>query len=86
MKNTFAKLFELKNHQVVLYKDFNSEEDEYNIHVISQLQSGVMMSTKLSYKDENDRDKFFNSLSESDADQLLNKFLKMIGLGKEVQS
>lgn len=80
MKNQFAKLFEFKNHQVLLTKDYDCDEngaDEFLMNVSTALDS-VQPAMKLSYKTEGERDAQFEKYTRESAKKFLDQMKKAL--------
>jgi len=68
--NKFAKLFELGNNQVLLIKEYEEEEDIFQVSQTTWIDN-VSYSIKLSMKSEVSRNKYFEKYNEEDAKHFL---------------
>jgi hypothetical protein len=77
MKNTFAKLFDLGEHQVLLEKDFNLDKngkDEFIMKITTSLDE-VKSSIKANYFSEQKRDEQFEKYSKDNAQNFLDQMI-----------
>lgn len=77
MKEVFFKIIELENHQVLLTKDFD-EEDENPIISVTFFIEGCKIVNRLGYDNEEQRDKVFLEFKDELAQILVDNILKMM--------
>jgi len=79
MKLTFAKLFELKNHQVLITKEYeyDGKVDTFKLVQTTDLKD-VRPSIGLGFDDEKKRDEAFDNYTEKDANNFLKTIKKML--------
>ena len=73
MKEVNFKIIELPTHQVLLTKDFDEEENDQPLVVITFFLDGIRLNMKLGYADEAKRDKMFSEFTEIQAQSFLDK-------------
>lgn len=73
----FARLFELENHQVLLMKDYDYEEETFYVSQITWIDN-ISYSMKLGMKNEESRDKYFDKYSEEEAKRYLNSVTNIL--------
>lgn len=72
MKAINFKLIELPKHQVLITKDFDSEDEQDKaLLTITFFLDGVKVIKTLGYSDENKRDKDFKDFNEEFAQQVV---------------
>jgi hypothetical protein len=76
-ENTFAKLFEVKDHQVLVTKTYNSENEEHNI-IQFTLVDGIQVSVKASFIKEDGATEAFNNFNQENAETFFDSILKMM--------
>lgn len=76
MKETRFRIIELPTHQVLLQKDFDEEEDMESF-IILFYHKGVTIKQTYGYESEEERDKYFSSITEEQAQSILDSILKM---------
>lgn len=64
--NKFARLFELDDHQVLLMKDYDDEEEKFYVSQTTWIDS-ISYSMRLGMKNEESRDKYFDKYNEEEA-------------------
>lgn len=78
MKETFCKIIELPTHQVLIYKDFEPEDEQNDKPVLVAMVrfDGVNVKMTMGYDDEPTRDadfiKFDGPMSQNIIDSLVN--------------
>ena len=73
MKEVHFRIIELPTHQVLLTKDFDEEENDKPLVVITFFLDGIKLNMKLGYTDEHKRDKMFSEFTEIQAQSFLDK-------------
>lgn len=76
MKEIQFKIIELPLHQVLIYKDFDSEEECDSMVIIFFIE-GVKCSNTFGYPNEEIRDKTFNEITELQVQKLADNAIKM---------
>ena len=71
MKEVKFRIIELPTHQVLLTKDFDDSDEANLLLVITIFFDGVKVCFKLSYEDEEIRDKVFLEMTEEKAQGFL---------------
>lgn len=77
--NKFARLFELEDHQVLLMKDYDDEEEKFYVSQTTWIDS-ISYSMRLGMKNEESRDKYFDKYNEED---LLSKSTSLLNYKKK---
>ena len=78
MKETFFKIFELENHQVLIQKDFDNESDDNSdLILIVFYVNGVKCQQTLGYETAEKRDEIFDKITESQVLVTVNNAIKM---------
>lgn len=80
MKNQFVKLFEFKEHQVLLAKDYDTNdnnEDEFIMTMTTALDS-VQPSMNAIYNSEEKRDEEFEKYNRDSAEKFLKQMRKAL--------
>ncbi|MES2382497.1 MAG: hypothetical protein V4538_15725 [Bacteroidota bacterium] len=76
-KQISFRIIELPTHQVLVSKDFDQDENDKPLLVLTFNLDGLIMSVKMGYDNETDRDKYFDTISEETAQTFLNDFIKL---------
>ena len=77
MKETNFRIIELPTHQVLLTKDWD-EEDEKPTLVITLFHEDLEINQTYGYEDEETRDRMFNEITEEQAQNIVDVFVKMM--------
>lgn len=75
MKEINFRIIELSEHQVLLMKDFDEEEDDKPLLVITFFLDGVKLNLKLGYDTDSRRDDAFLSFTEEQAASFINTLI-----------
>jgi len=80
MKNSFAKLFNLNDHQVVVYKQWNEEDQRHEVIVLTDTGYSIAkMVHSWSDGSEANAQEFFSHFEETDAEAFVQKMAKLVG-------
>lgn len=74
MKTTFCKIFELKDYQVLITKEYDHQEDVFLVRARIE-HKGLTYSINHGYKVEKDRNKAFLETTDKEAIMLKNMIL-----------
>lgn len=78
MKEIYFKIIDLPEHQILIEKDFDNEEDEGSFLVtITFYVDDVKIKNSYGYSDKDLRDITFNSISIDQVSKLLEKHIEM---------
>jgi hypothetical protein len=77
MKSTHFKIIELPTHQVLLTKDFDSEDDCNPVLVITIFFGSVKASHKLGFQDDKQLEDAFNGFDEELAQVFIDNTIEM---------
>lgn len=75
--NKFARLFELDDHQVLLMKDYEDEEEKFYVSQTTWIDS-ISYSMRLGMKNEESRDKYFDKYNEEEAKRYLTSVTNLL--------
>lgn len=79
MKNIFCKIIELEEHQVLVVKSFESRDDgDFYQLEIRTLFDGFEPTTTIDYRQEDVRDKAYDSFTTEKAQQFIDDYQGMI--------
>lgn len=76
-KEVNFRIIELPTHQVLLSKDFDEDEDDKPLLVVTVFIKGMKANQKFGYASEATRDEFFNSFSDKQAEKILDNIKNM---------
>lgn len=76
-KQIYFRLIELENHQILLQKSFDNEEQKPELIVSYHLHSCCIQQNHV-YKDESIRDKFFDTYTNEQAQKMIDSTLKLL--------
>lgn len=71
MKKTYFRIIELPTHQVMLSKDFDSDNDDQPTLVITFFFDGIKVCQTLGYPSDEKRDVIFDSFTDEQAQSVL---------------
>ncbi|MDV4025586.1 hypothetical protein CMT52_14720 [Elizabethkingia anophelis] len=75
------RIVELPNHQVLLMKDFSSDDEvEVNELVVVFFIEGVKLTQSIGFIEEEDRDKLFSAITDEQVQEFINNTLEMLNL------
>lgn len=77
MKSTHFKIIELPTHQVLLTKDFDTEDDGNPVLVVSFFFGSVKASHKLGFQNDQALEDAFNAFDEELAQEFLDNTIEM---------
>ena len=75
--NKFARLFELADHQVLLMKDYNDEEEKFYVSQTTWIDN-ISYSMKLGMNNEESLDKYFDKYNEEEAKRYLDSVTDLL--------
>jgi len=75
MKEVNFKIVEIPTHQVLLTKDFDEDNDDQPLMVVSFFIDGMKVSMKLGYKTEDIRNQMFDEFGETNAQGIVDKII-----------
>lgn len=75
-KEIYFRIIELENHQVLLQKDYEEEEDLHNLIITFHLKSCCIKQTH-GFKSENARDKAFETYTHEQAQKNIDSSSKL---------
>lgn len=75
--NKFARLFELADHQVLLMKDYDDEEEKFYVSQTTWIDN-ISYSMRLGMNNEESLDKFFDKYNEEEAKCYLNSVMNLL--------
>lgn len=78
MKNQFAKLFDLEDHQVLITKDEDEDAKEFSITQTTQID-GCDPSASLFFTNQDIRDSAFDSYNKEAAQRFLDSMIELLG-------
>jgi len=78
MKEINFRIIELENHQVLLQKDFDNEDDELkDLLIVTFYLEGIKVTNSYGYENEQNRDNLFNNLTNEQAQSIVSNSLNM---------
>lgn len=78
MKEINFRIIELENHQVLLQKDFDNEDDELkDLLIVTFYLEGIKVTNSYGYENEQNRDNLFNNLTNEQAQSIVNNSLNL---------
>ena len=75
--NRFARLFELADHQVLLMKDYDDEEEKFYVSQTTWIDN-ISYSMKLGMNNEESLDKYFDKYNEEEAKRYLDSVTDLL--------
>jgi len=75
MKEVNFKIVEIPTHQVLLTKDFDEDNDDQPLMVVTFFIDGMKVSMKLGYKTEDIRNQMFDEFGETNAQGIVDKII-----------
>ena len=75
--NKFARLFELADHQVLLMKDYDDEEEKFYVSQTTWIDN-ISYSMRLGMNNEESLDKYFDKYNEEEAKCYLNSVTNLL--------
>lgn len=78
-QNQFARLFWYNEHQILIRKSYDSDE-ELDALTVSTQHSGIEVSYALKFYDQTTRDKAFDTLDEREAGKALFSIIGTAGI------
>lgn len=75
--NKFARLFELADHQVLLMKDYDDEEEKFYVSQTTWIDN-ISYSMRLGMNNEESLDKYFDEYNEEEAKYYLNSVMNLL--------
>lgn len=78
MKDIFFKIIELPNHQVLVAKDFDQEDDDAPVVAVTFHLDGVKVTQKFGYAEEAKRDAAFEQFTDKDAQSIIDGMLSLM--------
>ena len=76
MKNEFAKLFNFEEHQVIVFKRTNTDDETFEVVRITAVEDALAESA-LGFKVESKRDEVFENFNSENANEFLKTILSM---------
>lgn len=77
MKEINFRIIELPTHQILISKDFDEEEEERELLVITFFIEGVKVSQKFGYDNEAKRNEMFDKITNEQLQKSLDNTIKM---------
>lgn len=82
MKHEFAKLFIVDDHQVLITKEYDTEDERYLLKVESQ-HEGCSFAARMGYNSLEDRDRHFEKQDQNHVEKIYNSMFKDMFLSVE---
>lgn len=78
--NEFAKLFNVNGKQLLVYKDYDPEDDMYEMNCMIDSEVGALVTVSPKFQYESERDKVFLAFDQDQAVKMYSKIRQLIEL------